>query len=219
MGTASTKRTLACIWAGDQPAGALFTTTQRRVLTYLFDGRDRTFSLSELVRLTRAGSGAVQRELAKLTVSELLLVEPVGNQKRNRANPDSPIRGELVAIVRKTFGMAETFRLALHGVADRIVLALLHGDEHVDLLIVSEALGYGEVTCLLSPLVERLEREIHPTVYRTADMAARIGRGDAFLTHIATAPKVWLYGADTGLAALLSSGTHRFSHAHRFHTP
>ena len=57
--------------AGREPkrhslAGALFSTTQQRVLGLLFGQPDRSFYATELITMTAAGSGAVQRELARL---------------------------------------------------------------------------------------------------------------------------------------------------------
>ena len=54
---------------GDVPtsiADALLTTTQQRVLALLFGQPSRSFYSSELIELTRSGSGAVQRELKRL---------------------------------------------------------------------------------------------------------------------------------------------------------
>jgi len=45
--------------------------------------------------LAGIGSGAVQRELARLSQSGLITVKPVGNQKHYQANPASPIYDEL----------------------------------------------------------------------------------------------------------------------------
>jgi hypothetical protein len=50
-------------------ADALFSTTQQRVLSLLFGQPDRSFDAIELIRLVGAGSGAVQRELARLESS------------------------------------------------------------------------------------------------------------------------------------------------------
>ena len=55
-------------------ADALFTTTQQRVLGALYGQPQRSFTVSELIASTSAGSGAVQRELAKLVASGLLKV-------------------------------------------------------------------------------------------------------------------------------------------------
>jgi len=48
-------------------ADALFTSTQQKVLTLLFGQPDRSFFATELISLAGAGSGAVQRELARLS--------------------------------------------------------------------------------------------------------------------------------------------------------
>ena len=88
-------------------AGALFTGTQQRVLGLLFGQPDRSFYATELIKLAGVGSGAVQRELARLAQSRLVTVKPVGNQKHYQANPASPIYDELCGVVRKTVGLAE----------------------------------------------------------------------------------------------------------------
>lgn len=88
-------------YACTRPADALFTATQQRVLACLFAEPERDYSVSELIHETGAGSGAVQRELARLAGSGLLRMEKVGNQKRYRADPASPVYAELAALVRK----------------------------------------------------------------------------------------------------------------------
>jgi DNA-binding MarR family transcriptional regulator len=72
----------AALYASTSLSDALFTTTQQRVLGCLFGQPDRSFTISELIQTTGAGSGAVQREVARLAGSGLLAMEPVGNQKR-----------------------------------------------------------------------------------------------------------------------------------------
>jgi hypothetical protein len=62
-------------------ANALFTTTQQRILGLLFGQPERSFFTTELIELTGSGSGAVQRELKRLTASGLATVTRIGNQK------------------------------------------------------------------------------------------------------------------------------------------
>lgn len=95
----------AAIYAAASLSDALFTHTQQRVLGALFGAPGRSFSVSELIHCTGAGSGAVQREVARLAGSGLLTIESVGRQKRYRSNPNSPIHDELVSIVHKTLGL------------------------------------------------------------------------------------------------------------------
>jgi hypothetical protein len=92
---------------------ALFSATQQRVLAFLFGQPERSFFATELIGLVGAGSGAVQRELARLAQSSLVTVTRIGTQKHYQANPKSPIFAELCAIVRKTVGLAEPLREAL----------------------------------------------------------------------------------------------------------
>ena len=115
----------AALYASTSLSDALFTATQQRVLGCLFGQPGRSYSVSELINTTGAGSGAVQRELARLAGSGLLTVEHVGKQKLYRANPDSPIHDELAAIVRKTFGLAMPLREALAPLADRLHAAFV----------------------------------------------------------------------------------------------
>lgn len=184
-------------------AGALFTQTQQRVLGLLFGQPQRSFTVSELIAATGAGSGAVQREVAKLADSGLLTVQPQGNQKRYRANPAAPIHDELVGIVQKTVGLAEPLREALAPLADRILAAFVYGSvarrsdtaaSDIDLMIVSDTLGYAEVMLALHPLIERLGREINPTLYSRAELAQRLHAGNAFATRVLEQPQLWLMG-------------------------
>lgn len=115
MGMKSTDRIseAAAIYASANLSDALFTRTLQRVLACLYVQPGRSCSVNELIHITGAGSGAVQRELARLAGAGLLAIEPVGNQKRYRANPDSPIHNELVAIVHKTLDTSPQRHLPL----------------------------------------------------------------------------------------------------------
>jgi len=200
----------AALYARANLSDALFTQTQQRVLGHLFGQPGRQSTVSELIQATGAGSGAVQRELARLAGSGLLRVEKSGNQKRYSANPDSPIHAELVAIVRKTFGLAEPLKEALAPLVSQLDLAFIYGSvargqdtsaSDVDLLLVSETLGYAEVMAALHPAIERLGRQVNPTIYTRDELAERLRDGNAFVTKLLTQPKLWLIGGEHDLAA------------------
>jgi len=87
-------------------ADALFSTTQQRVLGLLFGQPGRSFYANELIALTGGGSGAVQRELARLAHSGLITQQTIGRQKHYQANASAPIFGELCAIASKTMSLA-----------------------------------------------------------------------------------------------------------------
>lgn len=67
----------------------------------IFGSVGRSFTVTDLIREARCGSGAVQREVAKLAEAGLITMTPVGNQKRYQANPVAPIFEELRRIVVK----------------------------------------------------------------------------------------------------------------------
>src|SRR5258706_16028080 len=112
---------------GASLADALFTGTQQRVLGLLFGQPTRSYYANELIGMAGAGSGAVQRELARLARSGLITVRPVGNQKHYQANPDSPLFGELCGIAQKTVGLAAPLREALLPLAPQIRAAFVYG--------------------------------------------------------------------------------------------
>src|SRR5438067_13700969 len=72
-------------------ADALFTKTQQRVLALFFGEPDRTFFKRELIQRAGSGSGAVQRELARLVESGLVTVTTIGSQKHYQANRSAPV--------------------------------------------------------------------------------------------------------------------------------
>ena len=199
----------AALYANASLSDALFTKTQQRVLALLFGQPGRVFGVSELIQATGAGSGAVQREIARLAGSGLLAMDQIGNQKRYRANPDSPIHDELVAIVAKTFGLAAPLREALAPLADRIELAFVYGSvakrsdtatSDIDLMIVSDNLTYADVVSALHPLAERLGREVNPTLYSRPELHKRRDAGNAFVERVLAQPKLWVIGGEDDLA-------------------
>ncbi len=190
-------------------AGALFSGTQQRVLGLLFGQPDRSFYATELINLAGVGSGAVQRELARLAQTGLVKVRPVGNQKHYQANPDSPIYDELCSLVRKTVGMAEPLRATLAPLAAQIKVAFVYGSiakqqdtasSDIDLLLVSDTLTYGDAILALQDLSAQLGREVNPNIFTPQDFAQRLREGGAFVSRVMAQPKVWLIGGPDDLA-------------------
>lgn len=210
MKAASKISEAAAIYAAASLSDALFTQTQQRVLAALFGTPGRSLSVSELIQCTGAGSGAVQREVARLAGSGLLAVESVGRQKRYRANPSAPIHDELVGIVRKTFGLAAPLREALAPFVPAIRAAFVFGSvakaedagrSDIDLMVLSDTLAYGELMAALEPLSERLGRRVNPTLYTAEDFAAKRRSGQAFLARVMDHARIWLVGGEHDLPA------------------
>jgi len=190
-------------------AGALFSGTQQRVLGFLFGQPERSFYATELINLAGVGSGAVQRELARLAQSGLVTVKPVGNQKHYQANPASPIYEELCGLVRKTVGLAEPLRAALAPLAPQIKAAFVYGSiakkedtvsSDIDLMLVSDTLTFGEAILALQAATKLLGREINPNVFTRQDFAKRLKEGRSFVSRVMAQPKIWLIGGADDLA-------------------
>lgn len=189
-------------------ADALFSGTQQRVLAWLFGQPERSFYATELIGLAGAGSGAVQRELARLAQSGLVTARAVGNQKHYQANPAAPIYAELCGIVQKTVGLAEPLREALAPLAERIQAAFVYGSvakredtasSDIDLMLVSDDLAYSDLYAALEAASQRLGRTVNPTIYPPQELARRIKRKEAFATRVLAQPKLWLIGSEDAL--------------------
>ncbi|MFD1894482.1 nucleotidyltransferase domain-containing protein [Ottowia beijingensis] len=184
-------------------ADALFPAVRQRVLAVLFGSPDRSFYANELIALARSGTGAVQRELASLLAAGLITVRDQGNQKHYQANAASPVFAELRGLVLKTVGLADVLRAALAPLAGQITMAFVYGSvarredtaaSDVDVLIVSDALGYAEVFGALESAAQTLGRAINPTLYTRAELARRRAQDNAFVTRVLDQPRIWLMG-------------------------
>ena len=163
-------------------ADALLTRTQQRVLGLLFGQPGRSFYASELIRVAGTGSGAAQRELARLETSGLVVGRRIGHQKHYQANSESPLFGELRSIVLKTVGLAEPVRAALKPLSAAIRAAFVYGSvakaaDHsgsdIDLMVISDSLTYGEVFGALERAAKAVGRPLNPTVYTVAEFSKR----------------------------------------------
>jgi predicted nucleotidyltransferase len=190
--------------------GALFTGTQRRVLALLFGQPARTFYANELISLAGVGSGAVQRELARLASSGLLTVQAVGNQKHYQANAGSPIFSELRGIVQKTFGLAEPLRQVLAPLAKHVSAAFVYGSvakktdtagSDIDLMVVSDELAYPDLFAALEAASAAIGRTVNPTILTRKELAKRLKAKESFITRVLVQPKIWIVGDERALTA------------------
>ena len=190
-------------------ADALFSKVRQRVLGVLFGTPDRSFYTNEVIGLAQSGAGAVQRELAELAGAGLLTVRKQGNQKHFQANAASPVFAELRGLVLKTMGLADVLRAALAPLAPQIKLAFVFGSiakqqdtaqSDVDLLVVSDTLGYGDVFAALEGASQTLGRTINPALYSAADFRTRLQGDNAFINRVMQQPKIWLIGQEESLS-------------------
>ncbi len=195
---------------GSGVASALFTKVQQSVLAVLFGNPSRSFYANEIIGLARSGTGAVQRELARLETAGLVTIARVGNQKHYQANANAPVFDELRALVVKTFGFADVLRAALAPHSRRIRAAFVYGsiakkqesaNSDVDLMVISDSLSYADLFTALEEASSRLGRKISPTLYSPDELARRKKQNNAFVTRVLAQPKIWVIGADRDVAA------------------
>ena len=191
-------------------ADALFTKSQQRVLALIFGNPGRTFYANELIALAGSGSGAVQRELAKLEGAGLVVVTRVGNQKHYRANIDAPVFAPLRELILKTSGLADVLRASLASIGERIRVAFIYGSvaaqqdtavSDIDLMIVSDDLSYADLFTLLEGVSKQLGRTVNPTIYSRSELAKRVRGRNSFITRVLEQPKIWLIGGASDLPA------------------
>jgi predicted nucleotidyltransferase len=195
---------------GEGVADALFSAGRQRVLGLLFGQPGRSYYANELIALAGGGSGAIQRELARLERAGLVSTRRVGSQKHFQANADSLLFDELASIVRKTFGLAIPLREALAPLGKRIAAAFVYGSvakrsdtarSDIDLMVISDTLTYASVYAVLEPLHARLGRQVNPTVYSRKELARRLKSDSVFVKRVLDQPKIWIVGSEHDLAA------------------
>lgn len=191
-------------------ADALFTQTQQRVLSVLFGNVARSYYASEIIARAQIGSGAVQREIARLEASGLITSERIGNQKHYRANERSPVFEPLRELVLRTTGLADVLRDALAPLAPQLVAAFVFGSiarrednasSDVDLFVVSDTLSLADLFGALERARRQLGREVNPIVHSRLEIATLRRKKNSFIERVMEQPKIWIYGDEDRLSA------------------
>ena len=178
--------------------------TRLSILSLLLPQPSRRLYLREIVRITGAGQGGVQRELEKLTRAGILTKTREGNLTYYGANRSNPVFEELRGLVEKTAGIAGSLRAALLPLADSIDHAFLYGsmargddrsESDIDLMVIGDVPFLGVVSAV-SALQETLGREVNPTVFTLKEFRRRIEEGDHFLTRVMREERTDLIGGD-----------------------
>ena len=189
---------------------AIFPRVRAELLRLLFADPAKEFHLRELCRLSNLSIGTIQQEVAKLAAADLLVARRDGNRLYYRANTRHPIFPELQGIALKTTGLREQLAEALAGIPG-IELAFVFGSaaagttgagSDVDLFVLGKA-GLRALAPKLRPATSRLGREINPHILSRETLAAKARAGDAFITNVLSAPKLWIIGNTDELGKLV----------------
>jgi predicted nucleotidyltransferase len=131
-----------------------------------------------------------------------------GNQKFYRANPDSPIHRELTGLVVKTVGITDPIRRALADRRRDIHAAFVYGSvakrsdratSDIDLMVITDKLGYAEVFDALQRTDATLGRHVNPTVISLREWRLKRRRKDSFVARVAAQPKLFVIGSESDL--------------------
>lgn len=183
---------------------SLFTQPQSKVLAWIFGQPERWYHIQELIRLTSLASASLQREIKRLHVAGLVVEERIGNLRRVKANPDSPVFADLASLVRKTLGAVPTIADALRPLASRLQVALVfgsmakgtdHAGSDVDVLLVSSNVQLGDALAVLLPLEEQLGRRIEVKLYTPTEFSARRAEAGSVVQRIVAGPIEVMYGS------------------------
>ena len=188
-------------------ASALFSGVQQRLLALIFGHPERSYYMSEIVRHLQSGTGAVDRELARLQKSGLIDVERIGNQKHYRANADSPIFDELQGIIQKTVGLKEPLQSALEGHREQIKVAFVYGSvakksdnarSDIDLMVIGDDLVYSDLYGALQEAEKTIARTVNPTIMNASQWQKK-QQDSAFVQKVSSQPKIFIFGSEADL--------------------
>lgn len=180
----------------------LFSKVLQRILALLYGQPHRHFYTNEIIRLSNSGTGAVLRELNKLSAVGLVSVEIIGNQKHYQANQNALLFSELRNIVLKTFGLTDVLRHTLEPIAfvfGSIAKQTDTTNSDIDLMLISDNIGYAEVFTVFEEVQKELGRTINPTCYSSSEWARKRDKNNNFIIQIIEQPKLFLIGTENEL--------------------
>jgi predicted nucleotidyltransferase len=195
-------------------AGALFSQVQLRVLRLFIGQPDKTYQISDVIRMAHSGRGAVQRELEKLTAAGILSLSISGKRKSYSANRQSPIFNELYRLILKTVGMVEPIRNALEPYRHDIDLAFVYGSvakgtdtakSDIDLIVFAHDTGYSEIYGALQKAEKILMRPVNPTVTTIEEWQDKFSEKNSFVRKVIRQPKLFIFGTENELKRIEQS--------------
>jgi predicted nucleotidyltransferase len=181
-----------------------------KLLGWLFSHPGERFFVRQLAVLLGEDSTNLSRELARLADLGIVTGSREGQQKYFQVNTDASVYPELRGLVLKTSGLGDLIRESLAPLLSRIHVALIFGSfaagkadtaSDVDLLVVGDA-NLRELVEALSPIQDRLGREVNPMVYPVPEFREKLGQGYRFLTSVVEGPKLFLIGSPHELERL-----------------
>jgi len=193
------------------PIDWLFPRVRKRVLSLLLMNPQKRWHLRDVARKTGCSLGAVGRELARLSETQIIQSIRDGNRRYYQANRNCPLFPDLSGLIRKTAGLVDILAQALQPLAGRVVVAFVYGSHasgaaeatsDVDLMVLGDV-DFADVASAVMPLEEQLGREINPTVFPPGEFCRKLQAGNHFLQTVVNGEKVFLIGSDHDVRGLV----------------
>jgi len=154
------------------------------------------------VRLTGSGRGSVERELANLTESGIIVRESRGREVYYWADKTCPIFNDLKSIMVKSAGIADVLKFALAPLADNITCAFVYGSfangtegssSDIDLMVVG---GVDEIALHKAIRVaeKNLGREVNYTLLEISEMKKRLRDKNGFMSRVMSGARIFIIG-------------------------
>jgi predicted nucleotidyltransferase len=187
-----------------QIGSGLLAPMQERILTLMLLRPERQWYRSELARALDLPASSLQRPLASLCESQVLVTRRDGNRLYYQANAQNPVFPELRGLLAKTSGLVGVLRGSLEPLASRVTVALVFGSiasgeevsaSDVDLLVVG-TVGLRDLAAPLRSAAAHLGREVNPIVYSEAEFAAKLRAGNRFLAAVLDKPRLYVVGTE-----------------------
>ena len=186
---------------------ALFPQVRQGVLAATLTQPGKWWYLSELADRLDTSPSSLQRELASLVASGILVHRREGTRAYFKAETKSPVFRDLQQLFEKTAGLASAIEQMLARFGGKIQCAFVYGSvarsrEHatsdVDLMVIGKA-GLADLSPALRKAETQLGREVNVTTYSAEEFRERIKSRDHFLTAVLRERKQFVKGGQREL--------------------
>ncbi|MFW5887366.1 MAG: nucleotidyltransferase domain-containing protein [Bacteriovoracia bacterium] len=180
----------------------IITSKARTQIFILLFQEEKEFYLRQMQRETDLTINAIKTEITNLLKLDLIIKRIDGNRTYYKANTNHPIYPEIKSIVEKTEGIQQIIKESLKDLPIKIAFifgsiakgsAKSHSD--IDLLIIGQT-SLRKLSSKLTPLQEKLGREINPHIYTVADFQKQLKTKNHFVNAIQKTQKKYIIGSD-----------------------
>lgn len=174
---------------------------RKALLRYFCTNIDARLYLRQAAGLLGEDAGNLSKELTHLEKIGIFASEMSGKQKYYFLNKQYPLLGELKSIIFKTIGIEGTLKemiASIAGVRKAFVYGSFAREEEnaksdLDLLLVGD-FNEDELIGKLSPLEDKLKREVNYTIYSPDEFFKKSKEKGSFLNEVLKTKLILLKG-------------------------